>query len=237
MAVVAIALLSMPAPVAGQVLGTFTWQLQPFCNRVVVTVIQTPGGFDLRGCDDLCGAPSARGLVDGMALMNPDGTVQMAFSLTSPGADRADVVATLWLGNLSGQWQDSFGHSGEFSFAPVNAGAPRPTRQPGRVLAYANVGVSPSSYAIVLSRGVSGVTKPTPGLYCFTLMLPEDTSVGDVYAQATITGDTSFAGNDVMVQTQQTSLGCESTQLVVRTVRTNGQPTDQTGFVVTVFRR
>jgi hypothetical protein len=36
--------------------GTFTWQMQPYCNKVTLTLTNSPGGFSLNGFDDHCGA-------------------------------------------------------------------------------------------------------------------------------------------------------------------------------------
>ena len=41
-----------------QSLGTFQWQLQPYCNLVTVTVTQNGGLYTLDGYDDQCGAPT-----------------------------------------------------------------------------------------------------------------------------------------------------------------------------------
>ncbi len=47
------------ASASAQTLGTFRWQLQPFCNVLTVTVVQQGGHYQLYGTDDLCGAPQA----------------------------------------------------------------------------------------------------------------------------------------------------------------------------------
>ena len=52
---VAGAALLVACPLAAQSLGTFTWQLQPFCNRVTVTIIQNGGICTLDGSNDQCG--------------------------------------------------------------------------------------------------------------------------------------------------------------------------------------
>ena len=55
--VMAAAILGSPAPAAAQVFGTLAWQTQPYCNRLVLTLTVTPGGFTAVGTDDGCGAP------------------------------------------------------------------------------------------------------------------------------------------------------------------------------------
>jgi len=63
---------ALPAsPASAQVL-TLTWQMQPFCNKVTVTLTGLPTGFALTGFDDLCGA-GQRASVVGTAVLNPDG--------------------------------------------------------------------------------------------------------------------------------------------------------------------
>jgi hypothetical protein len=37
---------------AAQVVGTFSWQTQPFCNRVTLTVVHVGGIYQLNGVDD-----------------------------------------------------------------------------------------------------------------------------------------------------------------------------------------
>jgi hypothetical protein len=44
--------------VEAQSLGTFRWQLQPYCNVVSVTVTQNGELFTLDGYDDQCGDPA-----------------------------------------------------------------------------------------------------------------------------------------------------------------------------------
>lgn len=82
-----------PAAADAQVLGTFTWQMQPYCNRVSLTLTTTPGGFVLHGVDDRCGA-TARGSATGAAVFNADGSVSLNFSIASaPAGTIAHVSA------------------------------------------------------------------------------------------------------------------------------------------------
>lgn len=46
----------LPAAAAAQTLGPFTWQQQPYCNRLTFTVTVTGQVFTLDGFDDGCGA-------------------------------------------------------------------------------------------------------------------------------------------------------------------------------------
>ena len=49
------------AGASAQVLGTFAWQMQPYCNIVTLTLTQTPGGFTADGSDNQCGAAKLAG--------------------------------------------------------------------------------------------------------------------------------------------------------------------------------
>jgi hypothetical protein len=111
---------------AAQALGTFQWQLQPFCNNLTVNVTQQGGVFTVDGSDDQCGAPQRAPLV-GVATPNPDGTIGFGLHLvTVPGGRAVSVDARISLSTLSGTWSDSAGNSGTFAFNARTGGAPRP---------------------------------------------------------------------------------------------------------------
>lgn len=116
---------------AAQSVGTFRWQLQPYCNVVTVAVVQGGGGYTLDGWDDQCGAASRAPLVGG-ATLNPDGSVQLGLHIvTSPGAVPIHVAARLTLPTASGTWHDSAGGSGAFVLtAGAGSGPPRPDGPP-----------------------------------------------------------------------------------------------------------
>ena len=124
------------APAAAQPLGTFRWQLQPYCNVLTVTVTQsaiqvsgqTNNQYRLEGFDDQCGAPS-RAAVHGVVVPNPDGTFEFGVTIvTSTGATPAHIDVTLNPATLGGSWRDSSGNSGTLVFNPGAAGGPaRPT--------------------------------------------------------------------------------------------------------------
>lgn len=46
------ALVTGAAPLQAQTLGTFVWQLQPYCNRLTLTLTTAPSGFLAVGADD-----------------------------------------------------------------------------------------------------------------------------------------------------------------------------------------
>lgn len=112
----------------GTVIGTFRWQLQPHCNVVTVTITQTGAIYHVDGTDDQCGGSRVSSVV-GLAFPNPNGTIGFGFTtVTVPGGVALHTDATITLGTLSGNWQDSAGQSGTFTLTPGagTGGAPRP---------------------------------------------------------------------------------------------------------------
>lgn len=113
-------------PARAQPLGTFTWQLQPYCNVISVSVTGTAGVYTLEGTDDQCGG-GTRAPLTGVATPNPDGSLGFGMHLvTSPGGHGVHVEARINLGTFSGQWSDSDGHRGTFAFGQHTGGPPRP---------------------------------------------------------------------------------------------------------------
>lgn len=129
MAIAALGLLAASAVDAqAQPLGTFRWQLQPYCNVVVVNAAQDGSVYTVDGYDDLCGA-SQRASVVGMAFLNPDGTIGFGLTIVAaPGAAPTQVYATASPVTGSGAWTDSAGASGTFVLTPGagSGGSPRP---------------------------------------------------------------------------------------------------------------
>ncbi len=114
------------ATVGAQPLGSFSWQLQPFCNNLTVNVTQHGSLYTIEGSDDQCGAPQRAPLV-ATAMLNPDGTIGFGLHIvTVPGGRAVAIDARILLGSLSGQWSDSAGNSGTFAFNARTGGLPRP---------------------------------------------------------------------------------------------------------------
>lgn len=110
---------------AGQSLGTFSWQLQPFCNVVTVTVTQNGAFYTLDGYDNQCGNAQRAPLV-GSATFNPDTSIGLGMSIvTVPGGLPVHVDARIALATLSGNWSDSAGNSGIILFNGPGGGMPR----------------------------------------------------------------------------------------------------------------
>jgi hypothetical protein len=120
---------AMAAPAVAQPLGSFTWQLQPFCNRVTLTVTQNGAIYTLDGFDDQCGASKRAALV-GLATTNPDGTIGFGFHLVVPGGQPVHVDAQIAFPSLNGTWRDGAGNQGVFAFAANTGGSPRPLPLP-----------------------------------------------------------------------------------------------------------
>lgn len=122
----ALAVFALAGTAWAQPVGTFTWQLQPFCNRLTVAVTQQGAVYTLDGFDDQCGAPQRAPLV-GLATPNPDGSIGLGFHLvTTPGGRPLSVDARISLATISGTWSDSAGNTGTFTFNGAGAGSARP---------------------------------------------------------------------------------------------------------------
>lgn len=121
-------LLLVSRPLAAQPVGTYHWQLQPFCNVLTLTVVQEGTLYRLEGSDDLCGAERV-GLATGLAVANADGTIGFGLTIVdAPTATPVHVSASITLKTLGGAWRDSLGNSGAITFSSGAgaAGAPRP---------------------------------------------------------------------------------------------------------------
>ena len=119
-----------------QALGSFSWQLQPYCNRVTVAVTQNGASYTLDGSDDQCGA-AQRVPVIGLATPNPDGSIEFGLAMVPSSGVPVHVTARIALPGLGGGWTDSQGNAGTFAFGAAAGGAPRPIPTnvvpPGRV--------------------------------------------------------------------------------------------------------
>lgn len=110
--------------VAAQVIGTFSWQTQPYCNVVTLTVVQQGGTYQLSGVDNLCGAGTA--VVTGTAVPTAQG-VQFGLTVAMPRGRPSHLSASISMTTLSGSWIDAEGRSGPFEFGASVAGSARPT--------------------------------------------------------------------------------------------------------------
>ncbi len=116
-----------------QPLGTFRWQLQPFCNVITVAITQNGAVYRLEGSDDQCGGGADAASVTGTAFPNADGTIGFGLNIvTAPGGRPVHVDAEITLGTFSGTWRDSAGGAGTFALTPAagNGGNARPLPAP-----------------------------------------------------------------------------------------------------------
>lgn len=114
-----------PELAQAQTIGVFSWQLQPYCNVVTVTVTQVGGSYTLDGYDDQCGA-TPRSPVIGTATLNPSGSIAIALSTVAGSGVPVHLNAQVTLPSASGTWRDSFGAVGAFVLGGTAAGAARP---------------------------------------------------------------------------------------------------------------
>jgi hypothetical protein len=112
--------------VVAQPLGSFTWQLQPYCNRVTVNVRQDGAVYTLDGWEDQCGASQRAPLV-GVATLNPDGSIAFGLNIVSPNGQASPVQARIAIATLGGTWTDGAGNGGTFVFGASTGGSPRPS--------------------------------------------------------------------------------------------------------------
>ncbi len=113
-------------PLGAQSLGSFSWQLQPFCNNLTVNITQQGALFTVDGFDDQCGGAQRAPLV-GVATQNPDGSIGFGLHIVAvPGGRAVSVDARISLSSLGGSWSDSAGNSGTFAFNARTGGLPRP---------------------------------------------------------------------------------------------------------------
>ncbi len=124
-----------PSLAAAQTIGTFRWQLSPYCNVVTATVTQMGAIYRLDGTDDQCGVGNAAA-VTGEAQLNASGGVSLGFTIvTAPSGRPVHVSADIGLPSASGLWRDSAGATGTFVLLTGAAAAGSPRPQPTSPLA------------------------------------------------------------------------------------------------------
>lgn len=105
-------------------LGTFRWQMQPYCNMVTLTLTNSPAGFGLQGTDDGCGAGDQASAV-GVATFNASANVRLNFTIVTPPAGvPVHVSALVSPSNGTGTWTESVGNTGTFAFFGARPGLP-----------------------------------------------------------------------------------------------------------------
>ncbi len=146
---IACLIIASVSSVSAQPLGTFRWQMQPYCNVLTLNVSQQSGVYALDGTDDRCGAAQAAS-ARGMAFLNPNGTIGFGVTMVQPGGVPVHLEATLNAASLAGTWRDSSGASGNLVLTP-GAGTAGPPRQ------VSTSGVPPAAItSIHLANGAVG---------------------------------------------------------------------------------
>jgi hypothetical protein len=122
---VCLSAMAIASSAEAQVLGTFSWQMQPYCNVVTLTLTNTPTGYTLDGTDNQCGAINQASAV-GHASFNASGNVTLNFSIVlAPSARPVHVSAVVSPATGAGTWSDSVGNTGTFAFFANTAGLPQ----------------------------------------------------------------------------------------------------------------
>lgn len=111
-----------------QTLGTFRWNVAPYCNVMVLTITQVGGFYRIEGFDEQCGG-NPRQPIWGIGVPQANGTITFGLSqLMDPGhAIPVGIRVRLSPATLGGTWSDSVGSSGTLTFNPgAVSGGPRP---------------------------------------------------------------------------------------------------------------
>lgn len=128
--IAALALFCISATSASaQIFGTFSWQMQPYCNSVTLSLITMPTGFTVEGIDNQCGGPN-KGSVVGTAAFNATGNLVLNFTVVLPSTRSSQVTAFVSPATGEGTWTDGNGYAGTFKFFGNTPNlAPRPEGQ------------------------------------------------------------------------------------------------------------
>ena len=127
-----------------QPLGTFRWQLQPYCNVVVGERHPEGAVYTTDGYDDQCGAAQRAPLV-GLATPNPDGTIGFGLNVVTVPGGRAcrSTRASAWPAGRPVERQRR--QSGTFAFGASTGGGPRPAPSSGATI--------PGAFALLADGG------------------------------------------------------------------------------------
>jgi hypothetical protein len=117
--------LTLAAPASAQTtLGTFRWNVAPFCNVLNLTVTQYGSVFALHGFEEQCGG-NPRLPVSGVAFQQPDGTISFGLTTIFPFGNGLHTHVTM-LSTLNGGWRDNANQTGTWVFNPgATTGGPR----------------------------------------------------------------------------------------------------------------
>jgi hypothetical protein len=157
----------LPMEANGQTIGTFRWQLSPFCNVLTLTVVLQGGVYQLVGTNDGCSGGTAMP-VTGTAILQGSSVI-MALTAASPAGGARSLSASIDLANFNGTWTDG-DDSGTLTFNPTLPAAGQPLGPAERVFAHAQIRAD-ASIRNPTSRVLS-VTKLGTGIYCINFTTP-----------------------------------------------------------------
>lgn len=217
-ALIAAAVLCVARPASADPLGTFRWQLQPYCNILTFTVTQHESVFTLDGYDDQCGA-ATRAPAVGIATLNPNGTVEMGVTvLTSPHGQPRHLDATVSLVTVSGTWRWGSQFNGPLAFNAATGGIPMPA-------AGANLEVTGfSSTPFIRARRAQGTpTAPAAVLSGQTLAFftgegyngQDFDDGGSMLVQATQNWTPTAQGARILFSTSEDDTGFSATRMTI----------------------
>jgi hypothetical protein len=103
-----------PATGAAQPLGTVFWRLEPFCDTLVLQVVQEGALYRLQGYQDQCQGSASRLAVEGTAVFHPgappnrDPAFELGLSVDHRGESSRLTAFITDLSGLNGRWFDSY---------------------------------------------------------------------------------------------------------------------------------
>ncbi len=233
--------------VQAQTLGTFRWQLEPYCNIVTVTVTQVGATYRLEGTDDQCGGGAVPASAIGTAFLNPDGTIGLGLTIVAaPGGTPMPVSASIALATLSGTWRDANGLAGTFTFTAGagTGGSPRPLPSPVVIPPVFNLrpdggfvaGGALSSGGSIPASGAGVRMMWYPGKAAFRAGRAEATEWDDVnvgaHSMATGVGTIASGDYSTALGLVTSASGSGSTALGIRTTA-SGPASTAMGFLTT----
>ncbi|MEZ5418189.1 MAG: hypothetical protein R2708_12690 [Vicinamibacterales bacterium] len=118
----------------GTILGTFRWQLQPYCNVITATVVQLGSIYQVNGTDDQCGAARAASVV-GLAFPESRRIDRLRPHDRHDARRRPAAHGRQDLARPSAAlWTDSAAQTGTFAFVPAGGTESSPRPGPSTVI-------------------------------------------------------------------------------------------------------
>ena len=118
--------ISAPVDGVAQPLGTMYWRMAPYCNTLVLTVVQVGTVYGLRGYEDQC-ENAEQPTVEGTAIIQSgSGEVIVSLGLSNLHGRLVGVIENL--STLNGLWNDSYGNGQLIASQGVSRSSPFPRR-------------------------------------------------------------------------------------------------------------